>query len=88
MISGKEIIQIAREVTGNRKRVIPLTKNSVRFMGLFNSFMREVVEIMYLTKEGFVLSGEKYEKRIGPIPATPFRKGIEETLHFYMQGKN
>lgn len=88
VISGKEIIQIAREVTGNRKMVIPLTKNTVRCMGLFNSFMREVVEIMYLTKEGFVLSGEKYEKRIGPIPATPFRQGIEETLHLYMQGKN
>ncbi|RXZ77400.1 NAD-dependent epimerase/dehydratase family protein [Paenibacillaceae bacterium] len=88
VISGKEIVEIAREVTGNRKMVIPLTKTTIRFMGLMNSFMKEVVEIMYLTKEGFVLSGEKYEERIGPIPATPFRQGIEETLHYYMQGKN
>lgn len=88
VISGKEIIQIAREVTGNQKRVIPLTKNTVRFMGLFSLFMREVVEIMYLTKEGFVLSGEKYENRIGPIPATPFRQGLEETLKILMYSKN
>ncbi|MCM3713455.1 NAD(P)H-binding protein [Alkalihalobacillus oceani] len=87
LISGKEIIEIAREVTSNRKMVIPLTKTTVRFMGLFSSFMREVVEIMYLTKEGFVLSGEKYENRIGPIPATPYRQGIEETLRVLMNRK-
>ncbi|TCP24127.1 nucleoside-diphosphate-sugar epimerase [Scopulibacillus darangshiensis] len=88
LISGKEIIRIARHVTGNRKIVIPLTINAIRFTGLFNSFMREIVEIMYLTKEGFVLSGEKYEKRIGPIPVTPFKNGLEETLRLLMRNKN
>lgn len=53
--------------------VVPITKSTVRFIGLFDQFMREAVEIMYLTEEGFVLSGEKYEQCIGPIPATPFR---------------
>ncbi|SDC58395.1 Nucleoside-diphosphate-sugar epimerase [Terribacillus halophilus] len=88
LISGKEIIKIARQITGNRKMVIPLTKNAIRFIGLFDSFMREIVEIMYLTKEGFVLSGEKYEKRIGSIPSTSFREGLEETLRFIMSNKN
>ncbi len=87
LISGNEIIQIARQVTGSRKVVIPLTKNAIRFIGLFDSFMREIVEIMYLTKEGFVLSGEKYKERIGPIPATPFRNGLEETLRLLMHEK-
>lgn len=50
--------------------------------------MREVVEIMYLTKEGFVLNGEKYERCIGPIPAPPFKTGVEETLRFLMCDKN
>lgn len=80
LISGKEIIQIARQVTGSRKPVFPLTKNAIRLIGLFDASMREIVEIMYLTKEGFILSGEKYEKRIGTIPKTPFKKGLEETL--------
>lgn len=80
LISGKEIIQIACQVTGSRKPIIPLTKSAIRFIGLFDIFMREIVEIMYLTKEGFILSGEKYEKRIGPIPKTSFKKGLEETL--------
>lgn len=80
VISGKEIIKIARQVTGNRKPIIPLTKNAIRFIGLFDVFMREIVEIMYLTKEGFILNGEKYEKRIGPIPKTSFKKGLQKTL--------
>lgn len=87
LISGKEIIKIAREVTGNRKAVIPLTRISVRLIGLFEPFMKEVVEMMYLTEKGFVLSGEKYENRIGPIPATPYKLGIEETLCLLQEGK-
>nr|GGG78567.1 hypothetical protein GCM10011398_24830 [Virgibacillus oceani] len=87
LISGKEIVQIARKVTENRKLVIPLNKTAIRLIGVFDPFMREMVEIMYLTKEGFVLSGEKYEKRIGPIPATTFKKGLEETLGLLMHNK-
>ncbi|MGD7008605.1 SDR family oxidoreductase [Metabacillus sp. 84] len=85
LISGKEIIHIARQITGSQKPIIPLTKSAIRFIGLFDLFMREIVEIMYLTKEGFILSGEKYEKRIGPIPKTAFKKGLEETLAILMR---
>ncbi|GLO68107.1 SDR family oxidoreductase [Oceanobacillus kimchii] len=84
LISGKEIIKISRQITGNQKIVIPLTKSTIRFIGLFDEFMREIVEIMHLTKEGFILSGEKYEKRIGTIPKTPFKEGLKETLRVLM----
>ena len=47
--------------------------------------MKEVVEIMYLTEEGFTLSGEKYENRIGKIIATPYKDGLKETLTFLME---
>lgn len=85
LISGNEIIQIVRQVTGQKKVVFPLTKNIIQILGLFNPFMKEVVEIMYLTKEGFILDGEKYEKRIGPIPKTPYKEGMEETMRTLMR---
>lgn len=84
LISGNEIIQIASEITGKRKVVIPLNKQAIQISGLFDSFMKEVVEIMYLTEEGFQLIGEKYENRVGPILATPYKQGLEETLRFLM----
>ncbi|MFI8709323.1 SDR family NAD(P)-dependent oxidoreductase [Bacillus sp. NPDC077411] len=85
LISGKEIIKLAREITGNKKLVIPLNKNAIRISGLFDPVMKEVVEIMYLTEEGFTLSGEKYENRIGKIVATPYKDGLKETLTFLME---
>ncbi|WHZ58811.1 NAD-dependent epimerase/dehydratase family protein [Metabacillus hrfriensis] len=85
LITGKEIIKIAHEITGNRKLVIPLNKNAIRIIGLFDPVMREAVEIMYLTEEGFILSGEKYENRIGKIAATPYKEGLEETLKLLMK---
>ncbi|MBE5091006.1 MULTISPECIES: SDR family NAD(P)-dependent oxidoreductase [Bacillus cereus group] len=84
LITGKEIIKLAREITGNKKIVIPLNKNAIRISGLFDPVMKEVVEIMYLTEEGFTLSGEKYENRIGKIIATPYKDGLKETLNFLM----
>ncbi|MNI14457.1 hypothetical protein D3C73_677190 [compost metagenome] len=50
-------------------------------IGLFVPVMKEVVEMLYLTEEPFVLSGEKYERLIGPIPATSFQDGISATIH-------
>jgi nucleoside-diphosphate-sugar epimerase len=86
-ISGQEIVNIARKVTGYKKIVLPLGKTLISLVGLFDPLMREVVEIMYLTKEPIILSGEKYGKRIGIIPATPYEKGIEETLKIWMRNK-
>lgn len=85
LISGNEIIQIARQVTGQKRMVLPLTKKIIQILGLFNPFMKEVVEIMYLTEEGFILNGEKYENRIGPIPKTPYKEGLAETLQLLMR---
>ncbi|KAB2486533.1 SDR family NAD(P)-dependent oxidoreductase [Priestia endophytica] len=87
LISGKELIKIVREITGNKKLVIPLNKNAIRISGWFDPIMKEVVEIMYLTEEGFILSGEKYENRIGEIIATPYKDGLKETLNFLMKNK-
>ncbi|KKI92860.1 epimerase [Bacillus sp. SA1-12] len=85
VITGKEIIKMAREITKNRKLVIPLNKHAIRLLGLFDPIMKEVVEIMYLTEEGFILDGEKYKNRIGKIVATPYKEGLEKTLKLLMK---
>lgn len=83
-----QIIEIAREVTGYRKMVIPLKRKAIRIMGLFDVFMNEIIEMMYLTEKGFILSGEEYRRRIGPITKTPFKTGLEETLHILTYQKD
>lgn len=87
LISGKEIVRIAQAASGATKPVIPLGKIGLSLLGLAVPVMKEVVEMLYLTEEPLVLSGEKYERLVGPIPATPFETGIAATIRS-LQGEN
>jgi len=58
VISGHELIELVRKMTGNRKKVSTVGKRMISFLGLFNRGMREVAEMLYLTEEPVVLSGE------------------------------
>ncbi|MCH1638583.1 SDR family NAD(P)-dependent oxidoreductase [Paenibacillus timonensis] len=86
-ISGREIVRIAQQAAEIRKPVIPLGRAGLSLIGLFEPVMKEVVEMLYLTEDPFILSGAKYESRIGPIPATPFEIGIAETIAALQKGK-
>jgi len=81
-ITGEEIIEILRKEVGYKKSIRTVSKTMIRFIGLFQPFMREMVEMMYLTEDPVILSGNKYEVKIGPIPHTPYKKGIKETLNW------
>lgn len=87
VITGEEIIQLLREITGFDKKVITVTKGMIQFLGLFNPMMREVVEMFYLNEDPVVLSSEKYEKEIGPLPRTPYKEGLQQTIEFMKEGK-
>ncbi|MDQ0216093.1 nucleoside-diphosphate-sugar epimerase [Oikeobacillus pervagus] len=82
VITGKDIVQIVKEITGYRKKVSTATKNMIRFMGLFDKGMREFVEMLYLNENPVVLNGGKYEKIIGPVPRTSYEEGLRQTLEF------
>lgn len=82
VISGKEVVEIIREIANYNKGVSTVSKNMIRFLGLFNKDMREVVEMFYLNEEPVVLSGEKYEQIFGEVPKTSYRDGLKETLEY------
>ncbi|PLR86640.1 SDR family NAD(P)-dependent oxidoreductase [Bacillus sp. V33-4] len=82
VITGKEIVKMIREITGYQRSVATVSKNMIRFLGLFNSTMREVVEMFYLNEEPVVLDGEKYEQYIGSLPRTPYSEGIKATIEY------
>ncbi|MCM3764500.1 SDR family NAD(P)-dependent oxidoreductase [Neobacillus niacini] len=84
-ITGEKIIEILRKEAGYTKSIRTVSKTMIRFMGIFQPFMRELVEMMYLTENPVILSGKKYEAKIGPVPRTPYSKGIQKTLHWMQQ---
>jgi nucleoside-diphosphate-sugar epimerase len=85
VISGAEMVKTIREITGYKKGVATVSKNMIRFIGLFNRQMREVLEMFYLNEEPVVLNGEKYEQLIGPVPRTSYREGLRQTIEYMKQ---
>lgn len=85
MIAGRDIVKIARRASGHKKPVIALGRGVLSVLGLFVPVFKEIVEMLYLTREPLVLSGKKYEQQIGPIPVTPFEQGITETVKSIME---
>lgn len=83
LVSGEELLQTIRQLTGYKKKVFTATKGMSRFLGIFSPMMREFVEMYYLYEQPFQLDGTKYEKEIGPLPKTPLLKGIQETIEYY-----
>lgn len=81
-VSGKELIEMIREITGYNKGVSTISKNMIRFLGLFNPMMREAVEMFYLNEEPVVLDGSKYEKVFGEIPRTSYQEGLRKTIEY------
>jgi nucleoside-diphosphate-sugar epimerase len=87
VISGEEIVKAIREITGYQKGVSTISKKMIQFIGLFNSQMREVVEMFYLNEKPVFLNGEKYEKQIGTIPSTPYHEGLKQTIDYMKRNK-
>lgn len=85
LIAGRDLVRIAQQASGKRKAVFPLGRAGLSLIGLFNPVMKEVVEMLYLTEEPFVLSGAKYERRIGPLAWTPHEQAIADTIRTLME---
>ncbi|MBO1582026.1 SDR family NAD(P)-dependent oxidoreductase [Bacillus sp. XF8] len=82
VITGEEMIQYIRELTGYKKSVMTVKKRMIGMLGLFDKQMKEFVEMLYLTEEPVVLSGEKYERYIGEVPRTAYIDGLRETIEY------
>ncbi|TBL73985.1 NAD-dependent epimerase/dehydratase family protein [Paenibacillus thalictri] len=85
VISGHELVRYARKASGKSKPVISLGRLALSLAGLFHPVMKEVVEMLYLTEEPFVLSGEKYERTFGAIGWTPHEQAVSDTIHSLMR---
>ncbi len=79
-ITGAQLVTILRDITGYKREVRTVSKAMISMLAIFSPFMKEMKEMMYLTEEPVILSGEKYEKAIGPLPQTSYKEGLQETL--------
>lgn len=55
-------------------------KTMLRLLGLFNPFLRELVEMHYLLSDPLIMDDRALQALIGPIRKTPYAEGIRQTL--------
>lgn len=61
-------------------------KTMLRVLGLFNPFMREMVEMHYLQTQPVLMDDGALQRLIGPIRKTTYAEGIRQTLQAVRDG--
>jgi nucleoside-diphosphate-sugar epimerase len=76
----RELVSEMEHQTGTRIKLRVAGKTMLRLIGLFNPFMREMVEMNYLMTDPLIMDDSALQQLIGPIRKTPYVEGIRQTL--------
>lgn len=79
-ITGDRLIKLASDASGDHKPLFTLTKPALRFLGLFDADLKEIVEMYYLTKKPVILDGRKYQEAFGDLIETSFEHSVPFTI--------
>lgn len=82
-LTGKEFITLAAKYMHGKNKVQVLPAWLIGLIGLFNPFMRELHEMLYQDKYGYMLDSSKFEKTFNFIPTT-YEDGIKATAEWYL----
>lgn len=83
-LTGKQFISIAAKYMNGKNKVQVLPSWLIAVVGWFNPFMKELHEMLYQDKYGYVLDSSKFEKTFNFKP-TSFEEGIKETAEWYLK---
>lgn len=78
--SQRALIDEIERQSGRQLKVRVAGKTMLRLIGLFNPFMREMVEMHYLLTEPVILDDQALQRLIGPITKTSYAEGVRRTL--------
>ena len=86
-ITTRQFVSLIEEEIGRPVQTRSAGKNMMRFIGLFNPNVREIVEIMYEFEEPFVVDHSRYAAAFGN-GVTPHEQAIKETVAWYREHAN
>lgn len=84
VLTGKQFIALAAKYMHGKNKVQVLPAWLIGFMGLFNTFMKELYEMLYQDKYGYVLDSSKFERTFNVAP-TSYEDGIKATAEWYLK---
>jgi nucleoside-diphosphate-sugar epimerase len=81
-VTTRQFVDLVETDIGQPIQVRSAGKNMMRFIGLFNPNVREIVEMMYEFEEPFVIDHGRFEASFGN-GVTPHAEAIKETVAWY-----
>ena len=82
ILTGKEFIEQAAKAFDVKPAYMVLKKWMVQMAGLFNSNIKESVEMLYQSKYDYLFDSSKFEKAFDYKP-TAYEEGIKATAAAY-----
>ncbi|MBV8632212.1 MAG: NAD-dependent epimerase/dehydratase family protein [Silvibacterium sp.] len=82
-ITQREIAEKVFALAGRRPRLRVAGKTMLRVLGIFNPFMRELVEMHYLLTEPVLVDDTALHRLLGTVGKTPYEEGIRLTYEAY-----
>ncbi|MCC8392815.1 NAD-dependent epimerase/dehydratase family protein [Paraburkholderia sp. MMS20-SJTR3] len=76
----RELVSEMERQTGKKLKLRVAGKMTLRLIGLFNPFMREMVEMNYLMTDPLIMDDSALQQLIGPIRKTSYVEGIRQTI--------
>ncbi len=82
----RQMAELAFAQTGKKMKVRVAGKTMLRMMGLFNPFMRELVEMHYLQTTPVLMDDTALTTLLGTVKKTPYQEGVRQCME-YLQRK-
>lgn len=79
VLSGKEFIELTAKEFGVKPKFMNVSRFMLKLIGMFNSIIKESVEMTYQNDSDYLFSSAKFEKKFSFKP-TPYAQGIKETV--------
>jgi nucleoside-diphosphate-sugar epimerase len=82
-ITQQQIADQVFAIAGRKPKLRVAGKTTLRLIGLFNPFMRELVEMHYLQTNPVLMDDTALRHLLGNIHKTPYPEGLRQTLEAY-----
>jgi len=73
-------LELARLAYGGRPRYLAAGKMMLRFLGLFDPFLREFVEMHYLLTDPLIVDDSALKQLLGEVHKTAYAEGVRQSL--------
>ena len=80
VVTQRELVSEMERQTGKKLKLRVAGRTMLRVLGLFNPFMRELIEMHYLFTDPVIMDDSALQRLIGPIRKTSYAEGIRQTL--------